>query len=192
MSRMAILFLIFAVISSSFVVNVGMSCQMQEFLGKSMVGTHAVGWLMTFVFLCLEGGMSFNPKIDEEAPTDWTRANTISTAIIALLIYCVFVLSSKMQLVPNVLFFCTLMLMYMIISHRRFLNDRRRLSPQTDANLQKAVQIMLVILVVVGAYGVVDYIGYQKNMHPDDFSWTRFFVGKRTCRTHHQRRGGLI
>jgi membrane protease YdiL (CAAX protease family) len=185
-SRLAILFLIFAVISSAFVVNVGMSCQMQEFLGSNMMGMHAVGWLMTFVFLAMEGGMSFNPSVDREAPTDWTRINVISTTVISALIYAIFVTSSKMQLVPNLVFFGTLMIMYMLISHRRFLKDRNRISKEQDTSMQRVIEILLVVLIVVGVYGVVDYVGYQKEKHGAGFSWSRFFVGTRTCdRTRH-------
>lgn len=183
-SRLAILFLIFAVISSAFVVNVGMSCQMQEFLGSSMAGMHAIGWLMTFVFLAMEGGMSFDPKVDQQAPTDWTRANIVSTSIIAAIIYAIFVTSSKMQLVPNLLFFGSLMIMYMVIAHRRFLKDRNKLTETQDLWMQRAIRVLLVVLIVVGVYGVTDYVGYQKHKHGKEFSWKRFFVGTRVCDSH--------
>jgi membrane protease YdiL (CAAX protease family) len=184
LSRLAILFLIFAVISSAFVVNVGMSCQMQEFLGSSMAGMHAIGWLMTFVFLVMEGGMSFDPKVDQQAPTDWTRVNVVSTSIIAAIIYAIFVTSSKMQLVPNLLFFGSLMVMYMVIAHRRFLKDRNKLTENQDLWMQRAIQVLLVVLIVVGVYGVTDYVAYQKEKHDKDFSWKHFFIGTRVCDTH--------
>ena len=70
-ARLGILFVIFAVISSGYVINAGISCQMQRFL-QSRGGMHMVGLLMVFVFLVMEGGMSFDPKVDQEAPTNWT------------------------------------------------------------------------------------------------------------------------
>lgn len=181
LSRLAILFLIFSVISSSFVVNVGMSCQMQDFLGKNMWGMHAIGWLTTFVFLCLEGGMSFNPSVDKQAPTDWTRANMVSTAAIAAIIYGIFVLSSKMQLLPNMMFFGTLMALYMLITHKRFLSDRKKITPEQEKTLQGIVQFLVVVLITIGVYGVVDYVGYQQMKHRNDFSWMHFFVGSKQC-----------
>lgn len=183
MSRLAMLFLLFALISSGFVINVGMSCQMQRFLSSNMFGMHLVGWLMTFVFLAMEGGMSFDPEFDKQAPTDWTRANMISTAIISTFMYSVFVLSSKMQLIPNMIYYALLMMLYVTITHRRFLRDRHKISKTQDDQLQRLIQAILVAVICVGAYGLYDYVGYEKRKHGDEFSWIRFIVGKRVCST---------
>lgn len=180
-SRIAFLFLIFAVISSAYVTNIGISCQMQHFLSTSLIGSHVIGLLMTFVFVSLEGGMSFNSDIDAEHDTNWSRANMVSTFVMAIIIYSALILSSKMQLVPNIIFFVGMMLLYVVNTHRRFLRDRQQLDPETDAKLDTFMKIILVILLCTTAYGVTDYIQYQQRNHPDDFSWSRFMLGKRAC-----------
>lgn len=179
-SRMGILFLIFAVITSGYVINAGVSCQMQRFL-QSPTGSHTVGLLMVFVFLVMEGGMSFDPKIDDQAATNWTRANIVSTVLMSTIIYSLFVLSSKMQFIPNLLFYLAMMTVYLVVTHRRFLRDRSKISAKTDAKLQKVVNGLLVFLLGIGIYGVLDYVRYQKQERGDSFDWVKFFVSH-SCR----------
>ena len=179
-SRLGILFLIFAVITSGYVINAGVSCQMQRFL-QSTAGSHTVGLLMVFVFLIMEGGMSFDPKVDDQAETNWTRANIVSTVLMSCIIYSLFILSSKMQFVPNLLFYLAMMTVYLLVTHRRFLRDRKKISKKTDATLQKVINGLLVFLFVVGIYGVMDYIRYQKQERGDSFDWVKFFVSH-NCR----------
>jgi len=179
-ARLGILFVIFAVISSGYVINAGISCQMQRFL-QSKGGMHTVGVLMVLIFLLMEGGMSFDPKVDDEAPTNWTRANVISTIAISLIVYGLFILSSKMQFWPNLIFYVMVMVMYLLMTHRRFLKDRKRISPKTDARIQKFIDGLLIGISVVGAYGIVDYVPPQKVERGPNFSWWKFFIGN-TCR----------
>lgn len=161
--------------------NIGISCQMQHFLSTSLIGSHIIGILMTFVFLSLEGGMSFDRRVDEQHPTDWSRANMVSTFFMSIVIYSALVMSSKMQLGPNVAFLGLLMALYTISTHRQFLKDRKQLDPRTDAWLDGLLKIIIISLIGVAVYGVSDYIQYQHQEHPDDFSWKRFFIGKRVC-----------
>lgn len=179
-SRLGILFLIFAVISSGYVINAGVSCQMQRFL-QSTAGSHTVGLLMVFVFLIMEGGMSFDPKVDAQAETNWTRANIVSTVLMSAIIYSLFVLSSKMQFVPNLLFYLVMMTVYLFVAHRRFLRDRKKISKKTDAVLQKVINGLLVFLGAIGIYGVIDYARYQKQERGDSFEWVKFFISH-NCR----------
>ena len=174
-SRLGILFLIFAVISSGYVINAGVSCQMQRFL-QSTAGSHTVCLLMVFVFLIMEVGMSIDPKVYDQAETNWTRANIVSTALMSGIIYSLFILSSKMQFVPNLLFYLAMMTVYLLVAHRRFLRDRKKISKKTDAVLQKVINGLLVFLGAIGIYGVIDYARYQKQERGDSFDWVKFFI----------------
>ena len=175
-ARLGILFVMFAVISSGYVINAGISCQMQRFL-QSQWGMHLVGYLMVFVFLIMEGGMSFDPSVDKKAPTDWTRANIVSTLAISFIVYSLFVLSSKMQFGPNILFYALIMTMYLLITHRRFLRDRNQISRSRDRFTQQVIRGLLIAALAVGAYGIADYSHHQHQDRGDDFSWWMFLVG---------------
>lgn len=179
-SRIAFLFLIFAVISGGIVAQT-LPCQLQSQLATSSVARHSIGFLMVFVFLMMEGGWSFDPKDDELAPTDWSSGNTIHTLGIAAAIYTVFVLSSKMQLIPNLMFYGLLFITYVMITYKRFLKDRKRLSPKDQKSLELVNKLLLVALITVFVYGFTDYVLYQRQQHPTNFSWEKFIVGKPKC-----------
>lgn len=186
-SRIAFLFLIFAVISGGYVSEV-LSCQLQHLLTTSSAARHSIGFLMVFVFLMMEGGWSFDPDDDEKAPTDWSSGNTMHSLIIAAGIYAAFVLSSKMQLKANLAFYALLLTIYVINTQRRFLKDRKRISDTRDAQLKTLNKVLLGLLLAVFVYGFVDYVSYQHAQHPTDFSWSRFLIGKHTCDSAKSRR----
>lgn len=179
-SRVAFLFLIFAVISGGYISEV-LSCQLQKMLSTSHVARHTIGFVMVFVFLMMEGGWSFDSAEDEKASNDWSSGNTVHSLAIALAIYVAFVLSSKMQLVPNLAFYGTLFVMYVVNTYRRFLKARDSIRPQTDAKLRKLNTALFGILLAVFGYGFLDYVAYQHTQHPGDFSWYKFLVGKPKC-----------
>lgn len=179
-SRIAFLFLIFAVISGG-VVAQSLPCQLQKFLATSNAGRHGIGLLMVFVFLMMEGGWSFDPKDDELASNDWSSGNTFHTLGMAAAVYTVFILSSKMQLVPNLLFYGLLFMTYILITQKRFLKARKRLTPAREARLEKMNKVLLALLVLLFVYGVTDYVVYQHQQYKSDFSWKRFIVGKPSC-----------
>lgn len=179
-SRIAFLFLIFAVISGG-IVGQSLPCQLQKFLSTSDVGRHGIGFLMVFVFLMMEGGWSFDPKDDELATNDWSSGNTVHTLAIAVGIYAMFIASSKMRLVPNLLFYGALFGTYMSITQKRFLKARKRLTPAREARLETINKALLGVCVALFGYGIVDYVIYQHGQYGADFSWTKFVVGKPTC-----------
>ena len=179
-SRIAFLFLIFAVISGG-VVAQSLPCQLQKFLATSSTGRHGIGFLMVFVFLMMEGGWSFDPKDDEISSNDWSSGNTLHTLGMAAAVYSIFILSSKMQLVPNLVFYTVLFTTYIIITQKRFLKARKRLSPKTEKRLDIANKVLLGITVALFVYGITDYVMYQREQYKDTFSWEKFIVGKPSC-----------
>lgn len=177
-SRVAFLFLVFAVVSGGYVSEV-LSCQMQHSLLTSSYARHIMGLLMTFVFMMLEGGWSFDSKYDDGS--DWSSGNVLTTMLLSLSIYVTFVASSKMQLGPNIVFYVCLFGLYLVNTQRRFWKRHKTLTPEREQELSRVSQFLTVITTVVLVYGVADYIGYQKEQHRGDFSWTKFAVGKVAC-----------
>lgn len=177
-SRVAFLFLVFAVVSGGYVSEV-LSCQMQHTLTTSSYARHVMGILMTFVFMMMEGGWSFNASYDDGS--DWSSGNVLSTMALSLAIYATFVLSSKMQLGPNTLFYLCLFGLYLVNTQRRFWKRNKTLTPARDKELSQLATYLTIATTIVLVYGVTDYVEYQKQQHGDSFSWTKFAIGKVKC-----------
>jgi hypothetical protein len=179
-SKIAFLFLVFAVISGGYMSDI-LSCQMQKFLSTASASRHLVGILLIFVFIMLEGGWSFDTKLNDRAPNDWSSGNVIDTAAMALLIYVLFLLSSKMQFTPNVIFFLCLLLLYALNTQRSFYYARDMIEQKTNKTIVLLQYVLLALTAAVFVYGIGDYATYQMKEYGNDFSWFKFILGTEKC-----------
>ena len=181
LSFVAFLFLTFAIMSSGFVTQI-LSCQVQEQLHKNIYAKHIIGYLLIYVFIMLEGGWSFNREEDEKAEVNWSNGNALDSLLFAFGLYTLFLLSAKMQLVPNLLFYTLLFIVYVGNTQRLYWHNRERI---TDEHNEKALQALYVVFSIACAvllYGVVDYYLYIRGKRTTQFSWSKFILGKPSCR----------
>lgn len=179
-SKLAFVFLIFAVVSGGYISEV-LSCQFQKLLQTSREARWIMGYTMVFVFIMLEGGWSFDQKLNDRAPNDWSSGNVIDSFILAGIIFTIFGLSSKMRLMPNVAFFAALLTLYCVSAQRRFWRARGMLTHRGDDTMQRITYAAAGVLLGVLVYGIHDYYGYEKLKHADDFSIQKFFFGTIRC-----------
>jgi hypothetical protein len=179
-ARFAFIFVIFSVISSGYITEV-LSCQMRTFLHSSIYFRHIIGVLMIFVFIMLEGGWSFDTEEDKKADNSWSSGDTFGSLGMALLIYLMFIISSKSKLIPNLLFFLLLFILYIVNTQREYWHVRKTISDQTNENLLKSEYIISGLAAVVAIYGFINYIVYQKAEYKTNFSWETFLLGVRVC-----------
>jgi len=182
LSRFAFIFLIYAVVTSGYI-NQVLSCQMQQTLSESKYFRHMMGILLIFVFIMLEGGWSFNSAMDELADTNWSSGNVLHTIVIAFVIYIIFLISSKSKLIPNLVFFTLVFVIYMINTQRSYLKKRDKISEEQNNMLLKISKILFAIAIVVLIYGFVDYIQYQKKEYGKGFDWSIFLLGTSKCKS---------
>lgn len=178
--RFAFIFLIYTIITTGYVTET-LSCQMRKYLVTTHHGRHVFGMLMVFAFIMMEGGWSFDKRRDDEAPNNWSSGNVVHSLVIAAAIYAVFIVSSKSRLVPNLIFFGLLLVLYLVNTQRAYLEARRRISPEANARVLAASKVLLGVTVAVLAYGLVDYARYQSAARGSDFSWRAFFLGPSQC-----------
>lgn len=179
-SRFAFIFLVFTVVSSGYITEV-LSCQIRNMFEVSTYFRHIVGFLMVFVFIMLEGGWSFNKADDDKASNDWSSGNVIHSAAMGAAIYGIFLISSKSQFWPNIIFFGLVFALYAINTQRNYYVAREQISPQANETTLRVEYGIAGVSLITLIYGFVDYIGYQKAERGDSFSWTKFLLGAHKC-----------
>ncbi len=179
-SKFAFIFLVYAVITSGFVEEV-LSCQMRYFLTHMIVPRHLFGILLIFVFIMMEGGWSFDEKLNDAAENDWSSGNVVDSILMAVGVYTAFLFSSKAQLVPNLLFFGSLFILYLINTQRRFYLARKKISEDSNEKILFLEKGIAGFSLLTLAYGFIDYIFYQKANYGSKFDWYLFFMGKAKC-----------
>jgi len=178
--RLAFLFLLFTVVTSGFITEL-LSCQIRYVLTYNIYARHFLAILMIFIFIMGLGGWSIDAKLDGMANNDWTSGNVIETLFMSFIIYSAFLISSKSQLVPNLIFFGLLLLLYFINTQRNFWKARNMISVHTNAFMLYTTYILGASSIVTLFYGFINYIYYQKSQYGDDFSWFYFILGGQKC-----------
>ena len=179
-SQIAFIFLIFVVISSGYVSNV-LSCQMQNMLKYNLFARHIIGIVMVFVFIMLDGGWDFDSERANQASTDWSTGNTVNTLGYAFMIYVLFLLSSKSRLIPNLLFFTIVFILYFTNTYRSYIYDRDEINSKLNDEIMNFEYILLTLACIVLVYGFIDYVIYQKRLRGPTFDWSKFMLGVTRC-----------
>jgi hypothetical protein len=180
LSRFAFIFLIYAVVTSGYITET-LSCQFRHFMAESMIGRHIFGIIMIFTFIMLEGGWSFDIDENNAAPNDWSSGNCFHTLIIAIGIYAVFLISSKSQLLPNMLFVGSALVTYLISTQRAYWHARSMISDDTNQIMIKLQYVFAFITVCILLYGFYDYYQYQLVNYGRQFSFIQFMFGGHEC-----------
>jgi len=181
-SRIGFIFICFVVVSGGYISEI-LSCQMRYMFETSPYFRHFVGILVFFVFIMLEGGWSFDKEEDEKASNSWASGNVIHTGIMALGLYCIFLISSKSKFIYNIMFFILMLIVYLVNTQRSYYVERDSISENTNSNLLMFETFTTIVAFIVLLFGFGDYFVYQAKSHPLDFSFSEFILGSHKCRS---------
>jgi len=179
-SKIAFLFISFVVVSGGYVTQV-LPCQTQRFMEDNIIAKHVIGIMISFLFIMMEGGWSFNMKEQKKAPVDWSNGNAIDSMIFGTILYFIFLLTSKMKLLPNLILFGMLFLVYLLNSQRMYWKNRNLISNENNKTFLNYIYICLIISTVVFVYGISEYIIYQINERKNEFDILKFIIGTNKC-----------
>lgn len=189
-SKVLFLFVSYIIISSNYLTQV-LPCQTQFFFKNNIYGKHIIGYLISFIFIMLVGGWSFDEKEENKAEIDWHNGNVLDTLVYAFLLYLIFVLSSKMKLVPNLILYGILFICYCLNTQKEYWKNRNLIEEETEKKIEDSVKALLGISIVILFYGIVDYYKYQKGKYKKQFSNYLFFLGDSKCKSFYTDKNGV-
>ena len=103
--------------------------------------------------------------------------------IMAIGIYVVFLISSKSQLIPNLIFFTLTFALYIINTQRTYWMVRNKIDETTNAALIRFEIGLFTVCIATLIIGFIDYTLYQRRSYGNAFSWTTFLVGTPKCKS---------
>ena len=181
-SKVSYMLIVILVISAGYATPL-FSCSMQRALTGNIYAKHLVGVAILFVFIMQVGGWSFDDKDAEKNPTDWTNGNCIDTMLYSVVIYIIFVLSSKARIGWNIAFLSLLFVLYLVNTQRSYYYNRERISDDTNDKVFAIERVMLYALPVILSIGVGDYYIYKKKTLGKAFNIRDFFIGTAICKS---------
>jgi len=186
-SRFAFIFLIYALVTSGYISEI-LSCQMRNFIQNKWYARHILAIILVFAFIMFEGGWDFDKERENKEANNWASGNTIHSIVIAFIIYLVFIISSKSKLIPNIIFFTLLFILYVTNTYREYQLRRNEIDESTNNNIIIFEQIIFSFASIVLVVGFVEYYYYQKQKHEitNDFKWFNFLVGTTKCNDSHE------
>lgn len=179
-SKISFIFVAFLVAAGGYVTQI-FSCSTQRYLSTNIYGKHMIGIFLIFIFIMLEGGFNFNKKEREMHPVDWSNGNCFDSMIYAVLIYAIFLFSSKTRLGWNTAFFSLLFILYITNTQRLYNYNRRKINSETNDKILMAEKAVLYLLPFILVIGMGDYYFYKLEQLGKEFSHYHFFLGNPTC-----------
>ena len=179
-SKISFIFVAFLVVAGGYVTQI-FSCSTQRFLSSNIYGKHLIGIGLIFIFIMLEGGFNFDKNDRELHPVDWSNGNCFDSMIYAVLIYAIFLFSSKTRLGWNTAFFSLLFILYITNTQRLYNYNRRKINSETNDKILMAEKAVLYLLPFILVIGMGDFYFYKLEQLGKEFSHYHFFLGNPTC-----------
>lgn len=152
-------FILYLVISSNFLAQL-FSCRLQYILNNSMMIKHILGYMTLLFFIVLVSGENL----------------TTNTVLInSLVIYIIFVMSTRMVFNYFVVFIFMSLVLYIVHLYQTKNPEKKQLNT-VKLIMQYAILVVLVI-------GFIFYLVEKKMEYKEKFSYLTFILGKPVCKS---------
>lgn len=125
------------------------------------------------------GGFSFDKELQNRESVDWSNGNTFDTLIFTSILYILFIITTKMKLVPNMIFLSLLFLLYILNSQREFLYKRNVINYKDNVLYENYIRGLAIFIMLFSIYFVYDYYRYQKIQYGPQFNVLTFWVSSK-------------
>lgn len=183
-SKIGFLVVSFIIIASGYVTQV-LPCQTQKWFDNSFIGRHIIGWLICFLFIMLEGGWSFDMETQNKAQVDWSNGNVLDSLMFGLGLYLAFLLTAKMELIPNLLLMSVLFIIYLVNTQRLYWYNRKLIKEEENNKMINVTKYMLITSVAIFFYGIINYAIKKKKEYKNKFSLFMFLLDSEKCHSIH-------
>ena len=130
----------------------------------------------------LEGGWSFNKELESRKPVSWKNGDSLSSLVYGVILYFIFLLTSKMNYNINIFVYLLFFLLYIINTERLFLFERSVITKSTNNNIKLVELTLLIITLCTGVYGIIQYYLKQVKEYKNNFSLNIFLFGTNPCK----------
>lgn len=162
------------VISGKYVTHL-LSHQTHKFFTENPYVKHVLGFLLVFIFIMQHGGFSFDQELQNRESVDWSNGNTFDTLIFTFILYMLFIVTTKMKLIPNMIFLSLLFLLYVLNSQREFLYKRNVISYKDNLVYENYIRGSAIFIMLFCVYFVYDYYTYEKIQYGKQFNILTFW-----------------
>tara|TARA_B100001094_G_C18151835_1_gene784089 strand:- start:414 stop:1004 length:591 start_codon:yes stop_codon:yes gene_type:complete len=179
-SRLSFIFLAYATIAGGHVAML-LPCEIQYSLENNIYIKHLAGIMLIFCFIMMTGGWDSDDDKNTDSRLDWSNGNTLHTLLFTIVMYIVFLLTSKMTITMNMILYGLLFIIYVINTYVRHLDNKNKISDSSKVNITYIIKILLSISLIVFITGIIGYYNYEKNSYGKEFSLYKFLMGTKKC-----------
>lgn len=181
LSKIAFIFLILSIISGGESVSL-LSCQFQKMLKENIFFKHFVTYILIFGLIMMEGGWELDNNVIN-SNFNWSNGNTLHSLVWSFFLYLIFLLSTKMKLIYNLLFFIILLFIYIINTYKNHLIEEKKLDKDFDKNnyYNYFLNVLTFCIVIILIIGNIEYYNYKKNEFKEKFNLIKYIFGINKC-----------
>lgn len=181
LSKIAFIFLILSIISGGESVSL-LSCQFQKMLKENIFFKHFVTYILIFGLIMMEGGWELDNNVIN-SNFNWSNGNTLHSLVWSFFLYLIFLLSTKMKLIYNLLFFIILLFIYIINTYKNHLIEEKKLDKDFDKNnyYNYFLNVLTFCIVIILIIGNIEYYNYKRNEFKEKFDLIKYIFGINKC-----------
>ena len=146
-----------------------MSCRLQHFFDTNMYAKHFIGVLLLFFLVIM---------IDP----DNMEKNLLVNVGLTLLIYVIFIITSRLSFVFIVIVLILLLVCYIIGTIAK--KKQKEKKEEEYKQLKLIENIIFIIVSVISAIGFIIYAVEKYREYGKEFSLLKFIIGTPVCRNH--------